>query len=264
METALAEQATPMKTVDQEQQIADNVAAVRQRIADAARRAGRAPEEITLIAVTKTHPAPLIAHALAAGVSDCGENRVQEADDKIPLLHHAAPRWHLIGHLQRNKARRAVALFDMIHSLDSLRLAEALDRLVEEQWTQQPERAGRRLPVLLQVNVSGEQSKEGFALAGGIENRAALPELVQTAQQIAALPRLDVQGLMTVAPYSDDPEDARPTFRALRRLRDELARQVPQASWRHLSMGMTGDFEAAIEEGATLVRVGRAIFGARM
>lgn len=252
-----------MNTVDQEQQIADNVAAVQQRIADAARRAGRVPEEITLIAVTKTHPATLIAHALAAGLADCGENRVQEADEKIPLLHDTQARWHLIGHLQRNKARRAVALFDMIHSVDSFKLAETLDRLVAEQWTQQTERAGRRLPVLLQLNVSGEQTKEGFALAGGLENRAALPSFVQIAAQLAALPCLDVQGLMTVAPYSDDPADARPTFRTLRLLRDELARQVPQATWQHLSMGMTGDFEVAIEEGATLVRVGRAIFGAR-
>lgn len=252
-----------MNTIDREQQIADNVAAIQQRIAAAARRVGRAPEEITLIAVTKTHPATTIAHALTAGVTDCGENRVQEADQKIPLLHDTPARWHLIGHLQRNKARRAVALFDMIHSVDSFRLAETLDRLVAEQWAEQPERVGQRLPILLQINVSGEQTKEGFALVGGLENRAALAELVQAATQIAALPQIEVQGLMTVAPYSEDPEDARPTFCALRQLRDELARQVPQASWQQLSMGMTGDFEVAIEEGATLVRVGRAIFGAR-
>lgn len=252
-----------MKTVDRAQQIADNVTAVQQRIIAAARRAGRTPQEITLIAVTKTHPAALIADTLAAGVTDCGENRVQEAEQKISLLSAGRPRWHLIGHLQRNKARRAVALFDMIHSVDSLKLAEMLDRQVSEHQAQQPEQAGRRLPVLLQINVSGEQTKEGFALPGGLGNRDALPAFFEAAAQIAALPQLDVQGLMTVAPYSDNPADARPTFRLLRELRDELARRVPGTSWQHLSMGMTGDFEVAIEEGATLVRVGRAIFGAR-
>lgn len=248
-----------MSTSEREQQISANIAAIRARIAAAAQRAGRPADEITLIAVTKMHPAELIELALAAGMTDCGENRVQEADEKIMRLHDRSVRWHLIGHLQRNKARRAVALFDMIHSVDSVRLAETLDRLVGEERA----RAGERLPILLQVNVSGEASKEGFALAGALQQPALLDEFVRTVEQIAALPRLDVQGLMTVAPYSDDPADARPTFRALRLLRDELARRVPQASWQQLSMGMTGDFEVAIEEGATLVRVGRAIFGAR-
>ncbi|HEX6292045.1 MAG TPA: YggS family pyridoxal phosphate-dependent enzyme [Herpetosiphonaceae bacterium] len=241
------------------QQIAQNIAAVRERIAAAARRAGRSPQEITLIAVTKTHAPQIIEAALAAGVGDCGENRVQEAEAKIEALGHERTRWHLIGHLQRNKARRAVALFDMIHSLDSVKLAEALNRHVEEDSSF----GSLRLPVLLQVNVSGEPTKEGFDLVGGVENRAALADLVRAVGQIADLPQLEVQGLMTIAPYDPDPEVARPVFRALRRLRDELARQVPQASWRHLSMGMTGDFEVAIEEGATLVRVGRAIFGER-
>jgi PLP dependent protein len=245
--------------MDHTQQIAGNIAAVRERIAAAARRAGRSPEEITLIAVTKTHPARRIAAALAAGIEDCGENRVQEAEEKIPLLVEAGPRWHLIGHLQRNKARRAAALFDMIHSLDSLRLAEALNRHVEEQSLL----GQRRLPVLLQVNVSGEASKEGFDLVGGVNNQSALLSLIATARQIVALPHLKVEGLMTVAPYADDPEQARPVFRMLRALQTELSRQIPEASWQHLSMGMTGDFEVAIEEGATLVRVGRAIFGER-
>lgn len=252
-----------MNTVDRAQQIADNVTAVQERMVAAARRADRNPAEVTLIAVTKTHQAALIAEALAAGVADCGENRVQEAEEKIPLLSVAGVRWHLIGHLQRNKARRAAALFDMVHSVDSLRLAEMLDRQVAEHRAQQATPDQRRLPVLLQVNVSGEASKEGFALPGGLEQQATLPAFFETAAQIAALPQLDVQGLMTVAPYSDDPADARPTFRALRLLRDELARRVQRASWQHLSMGMTGDFEVAIEEGATLVRVGRAIFGVR-
>ena len=241
------------------QQIAHNIAAIRERIAAAAVRAGRSPDEITLIAVTKTHSARRVDLALAAGVTDCGENRVQEADEKIELLRESGARWHLIGHLQRNKAKRAAALFDMIHSLDSLKLAEALNRHVEEASLL----GQRRLPVLLQVNVSGEATKEGFDLVGGVTNQTALASLVEAARQIVALPQLDVQGLMTVAPYSDDPEDARPVFRALRELRDELTRQIPEAAWQHLSMGMTGDFEVAIEEGATLVRVGRAIFGER-
>lgn len=239
--------------------IAHNLAAVRERIAAAAQRVGRSPDEVALIAVTKTHAPRMIGMALAAGVTDCGENRVQEAEDKIALLAEAGARWHLIGHLQRNKARRAAALFDMIHSLDSLRLAEALNRSVEEASLL----GQRRLSVLLQVNVSGEATKDGFDLIGGVENTAALPAFVADVEQIAALPHLDVQGLMTIAPYSDDPEAARPAFRTLRLLRDELARRVPQATWRHLSMGMTGDFEVAVEEGATFVRVGRAIFGER-
>jgi pyridoxal phosphate enzyme (YggS family) len=242
-----------------EPQIAHNIAAVRERLAAAARRAGRSPDEITLIAVTKTHPAQTVGEALAAGVTDCGENRVQEAEEKIAQLPNAQTRWHLIGHLQRNKARRAAALFDLIHSLDSLKLAEALNRYVAEAV----DRPLRRLPVLLQVNVSGETTKEGFDLQGGLNNRAAWSEFVQVARQIVALPQLEVQGLMTIAPYTEEPEAARPVFRRLRALRDELAHEVPSVTWQHLSMGMTGDFEVAIEEGATLVRVGRAIFGER-
>jgi PLP dependent protein len=248
-----------MSIMEETQQIAENITAVRERIVAAARRAGRAPEEITLIAVTKTHPPRRIAQALAAGIQDCGENRVQEAEEKLPLLAEAGARWHLIGHLQRNKAKRAAALFDMIHSLDSLRLAETLNRHVEEQSLV----GQRRLPVLLQVNVSGETSKEGFDLVGGVANQPALTSLIETARQIVALPQLQVEGLMTVAPYADDPEQARPVFRMLRALQTELSRQIPETAWRHLSMGMTGDFEVAIEEGATLVRVGRAIFGER-
>jgi pyridoxal phosphate enzyme (YggS family) len=236
--------------------IAANIAAVRERIAAAAERAHRPAAAITLIAVTKTHPASVVAAALDAGIADCGENRVQEADEKRAQLPDAVARWHLIGHLQRNKARRAVALFDMIHSLDSVRLAEALARIVAEEGRAAP------LPVLLQVNVSGEKTKEGFQLAGGL--RSPVRRLFQAdVEQILALPQLDVQGLMTVAPYAEDPEAARPTFRLLRELRDDLAGRFPQSRWPHLSMGMTGDFEVAIEEGATLVRVGRALFGER-
>jgi pyridoxal phosphate enzyme (YggS family) len=239
--------------------IASRFDQVRERIARAAARADRDPAAITLVAVTKTHPPEVIAEAIAAGARDLGENRVQEAALKIPPLAAAYPdaRWHLIGHLQRNKAKSAIELFDMIHSIDSLRLAETLNRLLEE-------RAAARLPVLLQVNVSGEASKEGFDLPGGIANRAGLEALLPEVERILALPCLDVRGLMTIAPIVADAEQARPVFRALRELRDELARRFPQTAWAELSMGMTDDFEAAIAEGATIVRVGRAIFGERV
>ncbi len=244
---------------DRAQQIAHNIANVRDRIVAAARRAGRSADDVTLIAVTKTHAPRMIAMALAAGVTECGENRVQEADEKIELMQHENVRWHLIGNLQTNKAKRAAAIFDMVQSVDSVRLAHELNRRVE-----QASFAGqRRLPILLQVNVSGEASKEGFDLPGGLQNAAQLPDLFSAIDQIIDLPQLDVQGLMTIAPYTDEPETIRLVFRALRELRDELMRRFPRASWQHLSMGMTNDFEVAIEEGATMVRVGRAIFGER-
>jgi pyridoxal phosphate enzyme (YggS family) len=244
------------------EQIAANLARVRERTAAAARRTGRDPDEITLVAVSKTHPAELIQAAVAAGVHDFGENRVVEAGEKIPLVEpRDSLRWHLIGHLQRNKARRAAALFDLVHSLDSPRLAETLDRHVREDAP-----AGapvRRLPVLLQVNVAGEAQKEGFDLPGGLQNGAALERFYGDVERIIALEALEVRGLMTIAPYAAEAEQVRPVFRALRALRDDLARRFPSTSWRELSMGMTNDFEVAIEEGATLVRVGRAIFGER-
>ncbi len=241
--------------------IADRIAAVRAQIAAAAERSGRDASAVTLVAVTKTHPPRLIAAALAAGVHDIGESRVQEAEEKAPYLEdqRSTTRWHLIGHLQRNKARRALALFDMIHSVDSLRLAETLNRLVDEESSV----GQRRLPILLQVNVSGEYSKEGFDLRGGVQS-SSWADFVATAQSITRLPFLDVQGLMTIAPFSDDIAGVvRPCFRMLRAVRDQLVQQVPTAQWQHLSMGMSGDFTVAIEEGATLVRVGSAIFGAR-
>lgn len=238
------------------QTIASHLQRVHQRIELAAKRAGRNPEAITLVAVTKTHPPEVIAEAIAAGASDCGENRVQEAASKIPALAAAGyrPRWHLIGHLQRNKARPAAELFDLVHSVDSARLAEALARHVAP---------GRRLPILLQVNVSGETTKEGFDLLEGVADQAGLAALLPEVEAILAMPALEVHGLMTIAPISATPEAARPTFVALRQLRDELARRYPATDWRELSMGMTDDFEVAIAEGATIVRIGRAIFGER-
>ena len=244
--------------MDRVRAIGANVAAIRERIAIAARRAGRDPTDVTLVAVTKTHPPDVIEAAVAAGLVDLGENRVQEAAEKVDLVPgRDRLRWHLIGHLQRNKARKAVAIFDMIHSVDSVRLAEVLQRHLA---ADQP---GRRLPILLQVNIAGEAQKEGFDLTGGATNVEALGQLHADVAAILGFDRLDLRGLMTIAPYVEDVEQARPVFRALRELRDELALRFPGASWTELSMGMTGDFEVAVEEGATLVRVGRAIFGER-
>lgn len=241
--------------------IAQHIAVIQERIAAAARRAGRNPDEVRLVAVTKTHPPELIAQAVAAGVYDLGENRIQEAEGKVSALATLEPRptWHLIGHLQRNKAKTAVGLFDMVHSLDSLRLAETLNRHAARAEAEDQ----RPLPVLLQVNVSGEAGKEGFDLPGGPEHAAQWPQFQAEVEQILALPQLQVRGLMTIAPFADDPEVARPVFRMLHTLRATLAQQFPQADWSQLSMGMTDDFEVAIEEGATIVRIGRAIFGAR-
>jgi PLP dependent protein len=241
--------------------ITQRIDTIRARIAAAAQRAHRNPAEVTLVAVTKTHTARVIAQAITAGITDLGENRVQEAAEKVELLiaERSRVHWHLIGHLQRNKAKLAVANFDMIHSVDSLRLAQTLDRQVDEQSLT----GQRRLPILLQVNVSGEASKEGFQVPGGVANREALDTLLTEIEPMLALPRLEICGLMTIAPIVDQPEQARSFFHMLRELRDHLAARYPEARWAELSMGMTDDFEVAIEEGATLVRVGRAIFGER-
>jgi PLP dependent protein len=215
------------------------------RIDAAARRAGRDPEQVTLVAVSKTVPAERVRAAVAAGFIDLGENRVQEAATKIPLVPGA--RWHLVGPLQGNKARRAVELFDAIESVGSVDLARRLDRLAGEV------RPGRPLPVLLQVNVAGDPAKSGFAEE---EVDAALSELLDLAH-------LRVEGLMTIGRLAAAPEEARPTFRALRILRDDLGKRHPRLG-SSLSMGMSDDYEVAVEEGATVVRVGRAIFGERV
>lgn len=247
--------------------IAPRVQAVQERIVAAAQRAGRDPRQITLVAVTKTHPLEVLQQAIAAGIVHLGESRIQEAEPKIIALQAQRPilTWHMIGHLQRNKAKAAVGLFDLLHTVDSLRLAETLNRHYEQQVAKVVVASERsQLNVLLQVNVSGEATKEGFDLPGGIANRAELPHFLAEVERIVALPYLRVQGLMTIAPWHPDPEAARPVFRALRELRDHLAARWPQGEWSQLSMGMTDDFEVAIEEGATLVRIGRAIFGERM
>jgi pyridoxal phosphate enzyme (YggS family) len=220
--------------------VAAGVVRVRERIAAAARRSGRRPEDVTLVAVTKGVDPDRIRAAIAAGLADLGESRVQEAALKIEAMGRPV-RWHLVGHLQRNKAARAVALFDVIHSVDSAALLAELSARAEHQ-----------LDVLLQVNIAQEPQKHGV-LAD------ALPALVRDA---AGLRRVRIAGLMTIAPQVPEPEQARAVFRRLRELRGELGRLLG-APMPHLSMGMTDDFEVAVEEGATLVRIGRAIFGAR-
>jgi hypothetical protein len=227
--------------------LAQRLAGVRSRMASAAKRAGRASEELQLIVVSKTHPPELLREAIAAGVTDLGENRVQEADGKIEEVGPESARWHLIGHLQSNKARRAVQLFDVIHSLDSIALARKLDRSCQELQRNE-------LPVLIQVDLGHEATKSGVD-----EN-----ELSQLIEAVNSCERLSLIGLMTLPPFFDDPELTRPFFSQLRELRDRYSsRGAFAGSHGELSMGMTHDFEVAIEEGATMVRVGTAIFGER-
>ncbi len=228
-----------------EARMADNIEHVRSVIAESALRVGRAPEEVTLVAVSKTKPVELVQMAYNLGVTDFGENRVQEALPKIAAFHPHRLRWHMIGHLQSNKAGKVVSPFYCVQSLDSLHLAQALSRHAGEHV--------KVLPVLLQINVSGDASKEGMSPA----------ETSELARQIVDLPGIQVDGLMTIAPLVEDPEQVRPVFRELRHLRDQLRSELPQCSWQHLSMGMTDDYAVAIEEGATIVRIGRAIFGER-
>ena len=223
--------------------IANRLTAIHSRIAAAAQKAGRAPAEVQLVAVSKTHPAELVREAFDAGQAAFGENRVQELLAKAPLL-PSAVRWHLIGHLQSNKIRKILPLVELIHGVDSLDLARDIDRIAAE--------LGLFPRVLLEVNISGEGSKFGFP-----------PDLLRRQfDDLLALPRLQIEGFMTIAPLVEEAAQARPFFAALRQLRDQLSARagVPFPT---LSMGMSGDFEVAIEEGATLVRVGSAIFGAR-
>lgn len=245
--------------------IPSNLARVQAHIQAAARRVGRDPAEVTLVAVTKTHPVEVVQAAYQAGIRHFGENRVEEGSLKIPPFGEwlatqpdisQPPTWHMVGHLQRRKAADALTYFDVIHSVDSLRLAERLNRLAERD-------ASRSMPILLECNVSGEASKYGFELSQWREDREVRSVFFDTVRRIIELPRLRLQGLMTMAPIVAKAEQARPIFVALRALRDALAEEFPAVEWPQLSMGMTDDFEVAIEEGATLVRVGRAIFGPR-
>src|SRR5215831_13992138 len=224
--------------------LTERIRRVRERIDEAAGRCRRAPAEIKLVAVSKTHSVAAIQTAINAGLADFGENRVQEAEQKIPVVGRDAARWHLIGHLQSNKARRAVELFDVIHSLDSVALAHRLDRICQEV-------SRESLPVLIQVDLGHEATKSGVD-AGSIR------ELITETGRCASL---QLTGLMTLPPLFDEVESVRPYFRRLRELRDELRAEGAFGNGPgELSMGMTHDFEVAIEEGATIVRVGTAIF----
>ncbi len=223
--------------------LAANLQSIQSRIEAACTRAGRKSSEITLLAVTKTHPPETVAAAAALGLLFFGENKVQEAKAKIPLC-PGRLRWHMVGHLQTNKCRDAVELFEMIQSVDSLRLAEEIDKRAEQ--------ASKRIPILLEVNAAGEASKFGYR-----------PDvLLRELEAINALKRVEIQGLMTIPPWVPNPEKARPAFKILRDLKQKCE-QILGAQLPHLSMGMSGDFEVAVEEGATIVRIGTALFGKR-
>ena len=220
-----------------------NLAEIRQKISAACVRANRAPDSVTLLAVSKTHPPATIEAAAAAGLVFFGENKIQEAKAKIPLC-PGRLRWHFIGHLQSNKCRDAVELFAMIQGVDSLAIAQEINKRAEA--------AAKTMPILLEVIVAGEASKFGYR-----------PEqLLADWPELCALPRLEIHGLMTVPPYVTDPEQARPHFRSLRELKARCEEMLG-APLPHLSMGMSGDFEVAIEEGSTIVRIGTALFGKR-
>lgn len=229
----------------------ERLEAVQRRVARAAERAGRLPTEVQVVAVSKTQPPVAVAEAYRLGHRDFGENRVQELQEKrrdLAAIAASLPeaRWHLVGHLQSNKAKLAAELSDIIQSVDSVKLARILDRHAEA--------LGKGLPVLLEVDFTSEPKRSGFDPE----------ELEASAGELLALANLKVQGLMTVAPLGLDEEGLRAVFRRLRLLRDRLAARHSGVEWRHLSMGMTDDFEVAIEEGATIVRIGRAIFGERL
>jgi pyridoxal phosphate enzyme (YggS family) len=232
------------REMTRESEIKHNISAINKRITQAATGCGRNPEQISLVAVGKTQKSEVIAHAVAGGAGIIGENYIQEAREKFNALVHLDTQWHFIGHLQSNKAKYAVRIFDLIHSVDSLKLAQALDKYAYK--------AGKQQHILLQVNISGESTKSG------VENEQAV-ELVQS---ILALDNLKIRGLMTMPPFFNAPEQARPCFSTLRLLRDQMENQIG-IQLPDLSMGMTGDFEVAIEEGATMVRIGTALFGAR-
>jgi len=224
--------------------LAENLAEVRERIDRAARAAGRDPSAVRLVAVSKTKPAAMVAEALAAGQILFGENYVQEAKEKIAAA-GPGPQWHLIGHLQSNKAHLAAELFHAVQTVDRLKLAKALARRANE--------LGKTLTVLIQVNVGQEPQKSG----------CAVQEAPALAEAVAAMEGLRLAGLMTMPPFFDDPDRARPYFARLRELAERLKHGLPPGCMDELSMGMSGDFEAAVAEGATLVRVGTAIFGGR-
>ena len=225
---------------------------VQSQIAEAAKSAGRTPEDVTLVVVTKAQSLEVTQAAISAGAQVLGENYPEQAVTKIQgLRHENKVKWHMIGHVQSRKARLVAENFDFLHSLDSLKLAKRLDRLAGE--------IGRKLPVLLEFNVGGEASKFGW----NASDEALWQTLRPDVETLLALPNLEVRGLMTMPPFFKDAERARPYFRQLRQLRDYFAAEFPQGNWEQLSMGTSGDFQVAIQEGATYIRVGQAIVGAR-
>lgn len=234
--------------------IAGNIARVYEKIAAACARVGRDPQTVTLVAVSKTQPPEAILAAAAAGLQHFAENRVEEAGEKIPQIHLPSVHWHMIGHIQSRKAKFVPQLFEVAHSVDTVKLAGKLSESAAA--------AGKRLDVLVEVNVSGEQSKSGFQAQNWAIENAIFAQLCQEVGQIIALPNLRVRGLMTMAPMTETVEDTRPVFASLAELQAALAAAL-KIMLPDLSMGMTDDYPVAIEEGATLIRVGRAIFGER-
>lgn len=219
---------------------------VKERIYNVASVCGRDPDSVQLVAVSKTMPADVVLEAIQAGVTVLGENYIQETREKFKELSTHPVSWHFIGHLQSNKAKYAVRLFDLIHSVDSVKLARELDKYAKK--------VDKVQDILIQVNISEEKTKSGTSVGSTVD----------LVKKISQFPNISIKGLMTMPPYYNDPENARPFFVSLRKLRDAVeAENVPNTSMDHLSMGMTGDFETAIEEGATLVRIGTAIFGER-
>lgn len=252
----------PDQTVALEKTIASQLANVQADIEAACLRSKRDPKTVKLVAVTKQRSPAEIVAALSAGVAHLGENRIEEAGEKIPLVLEQlagrkipAPTWHMIGHVQSRKAQDVIDTFQVIHSLESLKLARRYDNFANE--------LGRTPAILLECNVSGEDAKMGFPADQWQSNRTQRDSLWESVQAISAFSHIQLAGLMTMAPYYAEPEQTRPVFAALRQLRDALANDFPQLALAELSMGMTNDYPIAIEEGATLVRIGRAIFGER-
>lgn len=235
---------------DRTKTILDNYQQALDRIGLAAKAAGRNPDAVKLVVVTKGHPASTVRTLLEAGIVHFGENRVEEGVLKIMSIpDQSSVQWHMIGHVQSRKAGEVAKHFDVLHSLDTVKLAGRLDRFAAE--------ATGKFPALLQFNVSGEASKFGWEAADENRWEGLLPEV----EAVLAMQNLDIQGLMTMAPFSPDPEDARPAFVRLRKLRDFLAKRFPDTRWEELSMGMSADYTVGVQEGATLVRVGTAILG---
>jgi hypothetical protein len=240
------------------------IEALYHRIERAAAKSGRSAHDITLVTVTKTHPLTTVIAAYQAGLRHFGENRAAEGRSKALALAEwitqarasVQPTWHLIGHLQSRQVEEVLGIYRYIHSVDSLKLAQRIQRLAERDNHPPVE-------ILLQVNVSGEATKAGFPLSCWHSDKTQLQTFVDTIAAMRKLDKIVIRGLMTMAPWFDDPEETRPTFQSLTQLRKKLRAELPHFDWSHLSMGMSDDFEIAIEEGATIIRVGRAIFGER-